>query len=279
MRQEQISVVIPYFNSSKTITRALKSICDQTVLPNEVIIIDDCSTETKLINEIIDSYIYNEKPKYNIVILHNSVNSGPGYSRNSGWEASKGKYVAFLDSDDSWHKEKLEIQLKFMNDNPDVYLTCHLDSYMESESRVTNAFDEEDIKAKKIILNKLLFKNIISTRTVMLRQKKDSLKFHSDKYYSEDYLLWLEILCSGEKIYIIDYELATYYDVGYLGNGLSGKIEKMWLGELETLRIIKNNYKVKQPIISMALCFSSFKYLVRKIKIFMNNFKNRKQIN
>jgi teichuronic acid biosynthesis glycosyltransferase TuaG len=108
-----VSVIIPCFNSSKTIERAVKSVMAQSyqgVL--EVLIIDDASSD----DTILKLFELNVKFK-NIKILKNNQNMGPGYSRNKGIDASRFNYIAFLDADDFWLPDKLKNQIEFMEKN------------------------------------------------------------------------------------------------------------------------------------------------------------------
>jgi glycosyltransferase involved in cell wall biosynthesis len=103
-----VTVVIPNFNRTTLLQRALASIEAQTVRPYEVIIVDDHSDSDKLtvIEQIVAAF-----SNLNVTLLVNSQNSGANYSRNRGIRAAVSKYVAFLDSDDLWMPNKLELQM------------------------------------------------------------------------------------------------------------------------------------------------------------------------
>ena len=107
-----ISVIIPCYNSESIISRCLESIFYQTELPDEIIIIDDNSND-KTLSEI---GLLKEKSPIKIKTLKNDENKGPGYCRNKGWEAAESTYIAFLDSDDIWVKDKLMIQKKLLTE-------------------------------------------------------------------------------------------------------------------------------------------------------------------
>jgi len=105
-----VSVIIPNYNRISLLRRALESVARQTLLPLEVIVIDDCSSEDKAdeIRDIID-YINDRVPTR---LLVNETNRGANYSRNRGIFSAVGRYLAFLDSDDIWMPEKLAIQIR-----------------------------------------------------------------------------------------------------------------------------------------------------------------------
>lgn len=104
-----VSVVIPNFNRTSLLARALRSIRHQTLLPFEVIVVDDCSHPDRLaeITSIVDGF----KSYLNISLVLNDRNRGANACRNLGLSKARAKYVAFLDSDDFWLPEKLERQM------------------------------------------------------------------------------------------------------------------------------------------------------------------------
>lgn len=113
MGKPAVSIIIPCYNSEKWIVDSLQSIYNQTYKNFEVIVIDDGSEDNtnKIVQEFDSSIIY----KY-------QKNKGPAAARNLGVKIAKGDYIAFLDSDDLWEKNKLEKQLSYLNKNKEVDL-------------------------------------------------------------------------------------------------------------------------------------------------------------
>ncbi|MDB3973954.1 glycosyltransferase family 2 protein [Alphaproteobacteria bacterium] len=109
-----ISVVIPYYNKSLFINRALESCVNQSIKPDEIIIIDDFSKleEKKNLNEIVFKY----KDIIKIDIYSLNINKGPSHCRNVGVKNSSGKIIFFLDADDKWHINKISSHLKIYKD-------------------------------------------------------------------------------------------------------------------------------------------------------------------
>ena len=105
-----VSIIMPAFNSSKTIFDSINSVQSQTYQNWEMIIIDDGSTDNT--KDIITPFLSDYRIKY-----LRQLNSGPSIARNNGINKAKGKYLAFLDSDDLWKPNKLDIQIKYL-DNP-----------------------------------------------------------------------------------------------------------------------------------------------------------------
>ena len=106
----KISVIIPCFNSQNSVNRALNSVCSQTAKPYELIIIDDASTDNTL--NLLNDFAQ-KKHDFKVTVIRNSLNIGPGLSRNLGWNISSGEWVAFLDADDSWLENKIEMQIEY----------------------------------------------------------------------------------------------------------------------------------------------------------------------
>ena len=143
MKFANVSVVIPYYNNSSTICRTLSSVYNQTVLPKEVIIVDDNSkkNENKKLKNILNKY--NNK-KINKVLINIKKNSGPATARNIGWNKSSCKYIAFLDSDDSWHIKKIELQYNIMEKNK-LSFTSHYSTSKYSNTFISNFYIDNTI--------------------------------------------------------------------------------------------------------------------------------------
>jgi len=110
-----VSVVIPVFNRQETLRRAVLSVRFQNFDDYVLIVVDDGSTEP--VAEVIA-----DQPRARL--LRHKANSGAAAARNTGAREAKGKYIAFLDSDDAWHPEKLARQVAFMRSKPDIRASC-----------------------------------------------------------------------------------------------------------------------------------------------------------
>ena len=107
---ELVSIIMPSYNTARFISKTIESVLEQTYKNWELLIVDDCSTDNT--DEIVSKYDDDR-----IIYLKNKKNSGAAVSRNKALKNAKGKWIAFLDSDDLWLPEKLERQLKFMVQN------------------------------------------------------------------------------------------------------------------------------------------------------------------
>ncbi|OQX17957.1 MAG: hypothetical protein BWK75_07040 [Candidatus Altiarchaeales archaeon A3] len=180
-----VSVVIPTYNKVRYLKEAIESVLNQTYLNRDVIVVDDGSTDNTA--EIVKSF---NDPR---IIYSWHENKGAAAARNTGIKNAHGKYVAFIDSDDLWLKEKLEKQVDFMEKNPDIGL-LGTGSY-----EIT---DEGKIWSKKIFPtdNKILQKDLIKynpfiqTSIMAKREVFDKAGLYDKTFQeSEDYELWLRI--------------------------------------------------------------------------------------
>ncbi|HDZ58032.1 MAG TPA: glycosyltransferase family 2 protein [Pseudomonas xinjiangensis] len=263
-----VSVVVPCYRCGKTIGRALNSIAAQTLIPSEVLLVDDCSgDDTKDVLEHLRASF----PDGWIKIISLAENAGPGAARNAGWEAAVEPYVAFLDADDSWHKRKIEIQYTFMENNPLVALSGHAWTRMVlNEIYSSYSVDDYGHTFTDVSKTQLMRSNRFSTPSVMLRRDIKH-RFTDGKRYCEDYGLWTEICCSGLRCSRSPLPLAYLHKAEYGETGLSAALWKMEKGELDVYR---NLYKRKYLglLASSGLCvWSLIRFTFRLVRVKLKN--------
>lgn len=123
-----VSVIIPTYNTNNSLKRAIKSVLDQTYMKIEIIVVDDNnlnSTGRKNCERIMQCYKLNSKVKY----VKHKQNINGSAARNTGVANSKGFYIAFLDDDDFFYKEKIEKQIQFMKKNNYDFCSCYCKIY------------------------------------------------------------------------------------------------------------------------------------------------------
>lgn len=254
-----VSVIIPCYNCSSTIERSINSILNQTKLPRELILVDDKSTDNTL--EIINN-LAKKHQDISFIILSLSENSGPGSARNVAWDIASQTWLAFLDADDIWHPQKLEIQLEYLKSDPEVFLSGHRTEVYAGE------FIKYDISIcfKSFIINKIsmIISNRFPTRSVVVR-KDIPYRFKEKGYYSEDYKLWLELVFLKKKCTYLDITLAYSFKPEYSKGGLSGHLIKHEKGELETIKIIYQKRYINFLTYLLFSTFSFMKFLRRLI--------------
>ena len=199
MSKPLVSIIIPAYNSEKYISETLNSILSQTYRNMEIIVVDDGSSDRTA--EIIKSYQTKRNDKPDLIYIH-QLNAGPSNARNTGIRAAKGKYIAFLDSDDLWTDGKLEKQVSYMEANSDVALVFGDMSLFSSEGTLTESafrkygFPQCDQRGRVTnAFKELLERNYISTGTVLLKKECFGSAGYFDELlkYAEDYDLWLRI--------------------------------------------------------------------------------------
>ena len=196
-----VSVIIPYYKKKNYIINSVKSVLNQTYENLEIIIIYDDENQNDL------DFIQKIKKKdKRILIIQNTHTMGAGESRNIGINISKGKYIAFLDADDTWEKEKLNKQINFMKSNN--YEITHTSYSIVDENRNTIG---KRIARNFCRLNELLKSCDIGTSTVIIKKNLiyGDVKFATLKT-KEDYVLWLKLLEKKNKIYGLD-EILTFW--------------------------------------------------------------------
>ncbi len=251
-----VSVVVPCFNCAKTIERAVQSVLDQVVLPFEIILVDDASEDATL--TILNGIQQNNPSQIKVVRLHS--NKGAGSARNAGWEVATQDYIAFLDSDDSWHPDKLRIQYEFMKKHQEVSLSGHLCEFVRDvrvipEPRIKTIITEIDFIG-------LLFKNAFSTPTVMV--KRDILiRFQEGKRVAEDVLLWQQIAFQKLRIARLESILAYVHKPLYGESGLSASLWKMEVGELSNFATLYRSKCIGIFQYIAVTIFSIIKFIIR----------------
>ena len=214
--EADVSVVMPCYCCTETIDRAITSVLSQTTLPKELILVDDASGDGTL--EKLQAWRDRYPDFIRVVAL--SRNQGAGEARNAGWAISTGKYVAFLDADDSWHPKKLAIQYEFMQNNPDVCLSGHVHAFnVVSDQEVV-----ENSSAQNVRWWQLLASNPFVTPSVMVRQDVDA-RFKKGRRYMEDHLLWMELVLTQRSVVRLDIPLAILHKAQV---GVSGLSSHMW---------------------------------------------------
>jgi glycosyltransferase involved in cell wall biosynthesis len=201
MSKGLVSIIMPAYNSAEYLNDAIRSIIGQSYKCWELIIINDCSTD--ITEDIIYSYI---ECGINIKYHINQENLGAGGSRNIGLDLATGDYIAFLDSDDLWIPNKLELQLSYMIDFNLMFtftdyarLSCVTGKYLKG-FKLPNIIDYNNI---------FMNTSIAGCSTVMIKNLfKDNVKFKS--ILSEDLLYWIDYMRFSKFAHKIPEVLSIY---------------------------------------------------------------------
>lgn len=193
-----VSIITPAYNSEKFIAETIQSVLAQTYQNWELLIVDDCSTDktAEIISRFQDSRI-----KY----FHNYTNKGSAFSRNLALQKAKGKWIAFLDSDDLWHPEKLEKQIEFMKKNNYRFSYtnyCEIDETSKERGIL--------ISGPEVITKKMMTAYCWpGCLTVMYDAEFLGLMQTADIKINEEYALWIKIT-QKTNCYLLKENLAKY---------------------------------------------------------------------
>lgn len=243
---KKVSIIVPVFQVEKYLKECIDSLISQTLKDIEIILIDDGSTDDSL--RICEDY----KSKYDNIILIHQENKGLSYTRNVGIRISKGKYIAFCDSDDTYKKDMLE---KLYN-TAELYETdivmCGYETFPNKRISLPKITTEKLISNIEFINsynkmhsdNQLCFSWRFLINSKFLKNK--DIVFNENILIGEDFLFNLEIIMQAKKIYVLNEALYNYRTNN--SNSIMNKynpnlVEDVNAQYLEKLRITKK-YKL-----------------------------------
>ena len=230
----KVSVVVPYYKADKTIRKTLDSVLSQTYKNYEILLIDDGSNDflKDIVNEYTPKFI-NQSVRFDI--FYNPVNSGPSAVRNLGWSRATGDYIAFLDADDEWHPQKLEICIAILSGNSApalIHASCTLPDEIARESFMRIGRRIREFNSVLVPKYKWLIRNQVATPSVIVRRAV-SERFDSSYRYCEDHELWMRItLRYGNFLALIGPPLTLIGHPTMTIGGQSEKIHRMRWGEI-----------------------------------------------
>ena len=201
---ELISIITPSYNSEKYLKECIESVLNQTYSNWEMLLVDDASIDGS--RSIIENYSSKES-RIKAILLDKNI--GAAEARNIAIDRSEGRYIAFLDSDDIWFSEKLDIQLMFMRDNKCSFTFSSYEVISEDGLKVVSRISIPI----KISYSQYLKNTIIGCLTVMIDKSRfDNIKMPILRS-SHDMALWLDLLREGGYAYGIQQPLAQYRNV------------------------------------------------------------------
>lgn len=194
-----VSIIMPSYNTAEYITESIQSVLSQSYTEWELIIVDDCSTDNT--DEVVKNYLTDVRIKY----FKNEKNSGAAVSRNRALREAKGKWIAFLDSDDLWMPDKLEKQIKHMEING-----YHFSYTNYSEINAEGKRNGVTVTGPKRVTRTGMFNYCwLGCLTVMYDVEVVGLIQIADIKKNNDYAMWLKA-CRKADCYLLDENLALY---------------------------------------------------------------------
>jgi len=236
------SVIIPTYNSKVSLLNAINSVLSQTYTDFEILIIDDGSTDG---TEQIVEKIYDERISYEL----QKNSGGPANPRNKGISKATGDWVCFLDADDYWSSEKLEVCYDEINQNVDFIFH---DLFLIGDNK--NAFKKRKLKGRDlstpIIEDLLINGNPISTSSVMIRrsilENLTGFDENNNVIAAEDFKFWMQISTKTQKFKYLNKTLGYYLD---LGMGISSKnMSSVYFNAINSFLPLLNNDKLNRAL-------------------------------
>lgn len=202
MNCDLVSIIMPVYNDENNLLSSIPSVMAQTYQNWELLVIDDCSKDSS--SQVIEGYV---KQDARIRMFRTEQPSGsPTLPRNIGIENARGRYIAFLDSDDQWLPTKLERQMALFSQHTDALMVFSNYQMMDEEG---NRFARSVVAPKTASYYRLLKGNVMGCLTIMYdSQKVGKRTFPSCGH--EDYALWLSMLKQGGRAYNTNTVEAVY---------------------------------------------------------------------
>ncbi len=196
---ELVSIITPSYNTARFIEETIQSVLSQTYTDWEMLIVDDCSTDNT--DEVVAPYLADPRIRY----LKNEKNSGAAVSRNYALREAKGKWIAFLDSDDLWAPDKLAKQIAFMKENGYDFSYTNYEEIDEASSPL-GVFVTGPKRVTKHGMYRYCWPGCL---TVMYDREAVGIIQIEDIKKNNDYAIWLKV-CKKVTCYLLPETLAKY---------------------------------------------------------------------
>lgn len=248
MANDLVSIITPAYNNSEFIKQTIESVQKQTYKNWEMIVVDDCSTDRtpELIKKISQK---DDRIKY----IKLKKNSGAAIARNRALRESRGRFIAYLDADDLWKKNKIQNQIDFMLSHNYAF-ACSNYEKIDINNKIL-----KQVKIPKEINYKLFLRNtIIQNVGVMIDTKKTGKELLTmpNVYGKEDAATWCQLLKSGFNCYGVP-EFLSYYRVvpKSLSSNKIKSIKRTWF-----------LYRKVERLSFMNACFCFLGYAINAVR-------------
>lgn len=252
----RISVVVPMYNAASTLERALQSVAEQTLLPFEVLCVDDGSQDHCA--EVARRF--DTRGTFSLQVLTQPRNLGAAAARNAGLARACGDYVAFLDADDSWLPNKLALQTTALLEHKLDLLGGH----SAAAGAATLACRmSSGLTIQRIGLMRAMLSNPFHTSSVIVRNDP-RVRFPDDGRLSEDYALWLRLVSQDWRCARHTLALSLMHKPAFGASGLSARLADMQCGEALALREV--GWPRHPAHLALAWPVSWTKYVLRLLR-------------
>ncbi|MEZ5069635.1 MAG: glycosyltransferase family 2 protein [Bacteroidales bacterium] len=243
--QELVSVITPTYNSKKYIRDAIDSVLSQSYANLELILIDDASSDGT--REVLKEY---ESSDSRVRIILNNQNSGAGISRNKGIKAARGTYIAFLDSDDAWDRNKLASQISFMQTHGYTFSYTKY-AYMNESGCVIR---KRNLAPNSCGYLRLLLQDCIGCSTVVINVEQLGKAYMPELRNRQDWALWLTYIKRAGRAHGMNKSFTNY---------------RMMKGSISSnkFRLFRFHWKVYHEIEQYGVFVSSLLFLINIVLI------------
>ena len=277
-KRAAVSVVVPCFLCTETIDRAIFSVAQQVMLPEELILVEDASPDDGRTLEHLHRLRQIYEGHFDITIVALEKNGGPGTARNVGWNVARQPYVAFLDADDAWHPEKIRIQYQYVASHDEVALCGHHHKMLAGTSDLPS-WEISTSESQQVSMLSMFLSNPFVTPSVMLR-RNIPYRFLDGRRYMEDHLLWMQISCAGLPVVNLSAELAAIYKFPFGESGLSSNIPAMGKADIANYRQIHCEGSISLMQLMGLMSYSKLKHQRRlailQLRKFLCSFSQQK---
>ena len=260
-----VSVVIPCYRCAHTVERAVASVVAQTVQPAEVILVDDGNDDetSRVLEELRACH-----PSGWVKLVLLEHNLGAASARNAGWDQAHGRYVAFLDADDSWHPEKIALQYGFMVSQPAVMVCGHAHQQV---ARTPQPILVAQPVFRILMAFYVLLKNPFITPSFMVRNDLP-VRFLPGRRHMEDHLFLMRVAMAGMLIAKTQQPLAYIYKNIFGEAGLSADLWVMQRSELENYAILYKEGYLSTSATHVLRAYSWLKFLRRYVIVLVRQW-------
>lgn len=262
-----VSVIIPTYNRAQFLTRALDSVARQTWRCGEVIVVDDGSTDNTM--DLLDKQM--DQPGIHLRVFQQE-NKGPGAARNLGITKAEYPFIAFLDSDDHWHKKKLELQYQALQNNPQYHVSHTFEKWLRRGTHLNQK--KIHIPRHGDIFSHCLQICGVGMSTVLIESKLFQKVGYFDESLRccEDYDLWLRI--SSNYPFLLIKKPLTVKE-----GGREDQVSHQHRLGMDRLRIYSLEKMLNTDQLSIDQYMLAFKEFERKVTIYGNGCLKHKKEN
>lgn len=252
-QNELVSIIVPVYNVEKYIVCTMECVRRQSYPAWELLLVEDCSTDRTL--QVIETYL-EETQDERIHLLRLPGNVGAAKARNHGLRQAKGRYIAYLDSDDLWEPEKLSRELDFMSKKQAAFAFTGYE-FADENGMGTGKIVHvpETLNYRQALKNTTIFTTTVMFDTTLI--SKDMLEMPVIK--SEDTALWWRVLKKGYTAYGLDENLVKYRRAGKsLSSNKLEAVRRIWklYREAEGLGVVSSMWN---------FCFWAVRAVVRRV--------------